>query len=249
MLAAILHAIRDAIRDALAIVLPVECAGCGAPDRAVCDSCLADFTPAVTPRSLATGGEGSSVPVFAALRYEGSVRRAVLAFKQLQRTDVAPALAVPLVAAIDAAAAWAGAVGSPRGLVIGDGPVWVVPVPTSRAGWRSRGYDPVRMLCARGGIAVTPVLASAAARSVQKGLSVDERASNRRGSMRARLPCDGALVIVVDDVITTGSTLREAIRALESAGARVIAAATLASTPRLFAPAATHRQLGGDNDR
>jgi predicted amidophosphoribosyltransferase len=107
----------------------------------------------------------------------------------------------------------------------------------------------VRVLCARGQIRVKPLLALVGGRGVQKGLSVDERASNRRGSMRARGPCDGALVIVVDDVVTTGATLREAIRALEAAGAQVLAAAALASTPRHFAPAATHRELGGDNDR
>ncbi|RII93774.1 ComF family protein, partial [Clavibacter michiganensis] len=32
-------AVRDALLDALAVVAPVTCAGCGAPDRAVCPAC------------------------------------------------------------------------------------------------------------------------------------------------------------------------------------------------------------------
>ena len=42
----------------------------------------------------------------------------------------------------------------------------------------------------------------------------------------------GLRVIVLDDVVTTGATLGEAERALTAAGARVLGAATVASTPR-----------------
>jgi ComF family protein len=64
----------------------------------------------------------------------------------------------------------------------------------------------------------------------QVGLSDSERRTNVRGAFRAdrgaRLP--GATVLLVDDVLTTGSTASEAARALKAAGARAVYAAVLA---------------------
>ena len=61
------------------------------------------------------------------------------------------------------------------------------------------------------------------------------RAANLAGSMAAR-PAAGdgprAALVVVDDVLTTGSTVREAQRALEAAGLRVAGVATVAATRR-----------------
>ncbi|WP_454261450.1 phosphoribosyltransferase family protein [Pseudoxanthomonas mexicana] len=65
----------------------------------------------------------------------------------------------------------------------------------------------------------------------QRLLGRTERAANVSGSMRAR-GAAGAAVIVVDDVVTTGATLVEAARALRAGGARVLGAATVASTTR-----------------
>jgi hypothetical protein len=77
----------------------------------------------------------------------------------------------------------------------------------------------------------------------QSGLDAAERAANLAGSMRVRAgPVRGLLarrgpvrVVVCDDVLTTGSTAREAQRALETAGLDVVRVATVAATPRRFA--------------
>ena len=68
-----------------------------------------------------------------------------------------------------------------------------------------------------------------------EALGVADRERNVAGSMRLR-PADerriaGRTVLLVDDVVTTGATLREAARALTAAGARVLGAAAVASTP------------------
>jgi len=69
----------------------------------------------------------------------------------------------------------------------------------------------------------------------QAALPAAERASNLEGSMAASRSVMGRDVLLVDDVVTTGSTLREAARALRTAGATVLGAATIATTPHLSA--------------
>lgn len=55
----------------------------------------------------------------------------------------------------------------------------------------------------------------------QSGLSARERSSNLRGAFRVRRP-PPARVALVDDVMTTGSTVRECARVLKQAGAETV---------------------------
>ena len=65
------------------------------------------------------------------------------------------------------------------------------------------------------------------------GLTTAARAANLDAAMRARPPRrDGRAAVVVDDIVTTGATLREAARALRAAGWTVVGAAVVAATPR-----------------
>lgn len=204
--------VREALLDALAVIAPVECAGCGRSDRAVCAECRLALAPSAQVRSLAGGPR-----VISGLVYSDRVRRVILALKEQGRTDVAPHLAPALVTAL-------------RSAVVGQ--VEIATVPSSRAAHRRRGYDPVRMLLRAAGVpAARPVLMSVRRTRAQKTLDRDDRAANLAGSMRARRPLSGRRFVIVDDVLTTGATLREAARALEAAGAVVVAAATVASTP------------------
>jgi predicted amidophosphoribosyltransferase len=66
----------------------------------------------------------------------------------------------------------------------------------------------------------------------QAGLTATARAANLSGALHTRLDMRGHRVIVVDDVITTGATLAEAVRALRAAGAEVPACAVIAATER-----------------
>lgn len=205
---------RDALLDAWALIMPVECAGCGEPDRSLCEGCSASLEP--LPATRVTPG---GVTVVTALRYELVVRRVILAFKEQSRTDAAAHLAPALAAALHAVA----------------GPhVELAPVPTSRAAFRRRGYDPVRLVLRRAGRRSARVLRSSRLMSAQKTLGVAERAANLRDAFVARGGLRGRRFVLVDDVLTTGATLDEAARAISAAGGTVVGAATIAFTPRLW---------------
>ena len=216
--------ITGALLDALAVLSPVDCAGCGSPDRALCEQCQLELEPAVTPRTLSDGST-----VFTALRYEGVVRRTLLALKESGRTDVAKPLSASLAAAMKRAAL------EPAALEGAAQPeAEFLTVPTSKAAWRRRGYDPVALLCKRAGYEHAKPLRSSRATQSQKTLGSDDRALNLHESMKSRVPLWGRRFILVDDVVTTGATLAETARAVRAAGGEVVGYAALAFTPRLF---------------
>lgn len=198
--------------DAIAVLLPVECAGCGAADRSVCAACRAAIGPPVLSRV-------GALEVASAARYEGAVRELVLSLKEGGRTDAASALSAAIAPLLAAA--------SDRGSQL-------ALVPSSRAACRRRGYDPVGLLVARAGFRPRAVLRHTRATAAQKSLDVDARARNSRGSLAAIGDLAGRRFTLVDDVVTTGSTLLEARRAIRAAGGEVADAVTLASTPRHF---------------
>ena len=125
-----------------------------------------------------------------------------------------------------------------------DARVLLVPVPSRRAVVRRRGHDPLLRISRhaaahlrRTGVdaGVRRLLVPAAQVKDQSTLGAADRAANLAGSLRARTPAGSdrrALVVVVDDVLTTGSTAREAQRALEELGLRVSGIATVAATRR-----------------
>lgn len=203
--------LRGALSAALAFVLPVDCAGCGAADVELCAACAATLHP-TSPIEQTIAG----VRVRSGLVFDGAVARTLRALKEDGRTGLARALAP----ALRVAAAGLDAVD-----------VLVVPVPTSRGALRRRGYRVAELLARRAGWRTQRMLRMRRATADQRALGRDDRAANLAGSMRAH-PAPGARALVVDDVVTTGATLAEAVRALRAAGVDVVGAVTVAATPR-----------------
>ncbi len=209
---------------ALDLVVPQQCAGCGVPGLAWCPPCA----QACAGGSLRVPGP---VPCRAAREHAGPAGRAVVAFKDHQARRLATPLAAMLARALGDALADAGA---PRGV-----PVWVVPVPSRRSAVRARGSDHTAVLAGRAarilrgsGIPANrcPGLEHARSSRDQVGLSREQRRANVAGSLRA-LDLPPGVVVVVDDVSTTGATLAEAVRALAATGRAVTCAATVTWSP------------------
>lgn len=205
--------VRSALADALALLLPITCAGCDALDVDLCEQCRDALVPAPHGQVLQT--TGAPVALWSGLPFDGVPARVIRALKENGRTP----LARPLAPALAAAAA---GLGAPDAVV--------VPMPTSRASYRRRGYRVPDLLAARAGLPVARLLRPARRTRDQRGLGREERGRNVAGSLRAA-DASGRRVIVVDDVVTTGASLSEAVRALREAGAEVVGAATVAATP------------------
>ena len=114
---------------------------------------------------------------------------------------------------------------------------------------RARGHDPTHTITVRAGrqlkrggfeVETRRLLRLRAGVLDQAGLDASQRAANLAGSMQARASSVRHLlrrhphvrVVVCDDVLTTGSTAREAQRALEAAGLDVVRVAAAAATTR-----------------
>ena len=199
------------------------------------------------------------LPVWTVTTYTGPVRGVVVAWKDRGRRDLtarlvaaarrageeaAPALGgrASTSGATSGAASGAasGRAGGPSGTPLWTGSLHVVPVPSTPAARRRRGADLVRLLAAgvtegltAGGLPAqtAPVLRRRAAAD-QVGLGARARGGNTSGiALRRQADVRGRWHVLVDDVVTTGSTLAACCRALEAAGGLVLGAVVLAATP------------------
>jgi predicted amidophosphoribosyltransferase len=199
------------------LVLPADCAGCGAPDPPWCATCRTALGSSTAPEL--PGGP----PVIAAGHYTGPLRTALLRYKERGRRDLARSLAARMV-------------GPLRALVPPDGElVWLVPAPSRPAVARARGGDHVLRLCRALSGQCSDVRVAHPLRLDRRaidsvGLDAAQRAANLAGRIsvrRGRLPPGPGRVLIVDDVLTTGATLRECRSALVGAGTRAAGALVL----------------------
>ena len=237
---------REWLRGMLELALPPSCAGCGAAVAASavlcagCDARLPRLGMDTCPRCQRPGsryapcaGCAASPSPLAACRaaalYAGDVESWIRRFKYPRRgwrgLDPAP-IGVVRRLVLEAA-----------GAAPGPPPERIVPVPLHPRRLRERGFNPAALLARcvarEQRCRFDPALLLRVRDTPsQTGLDRRARRANVRGAFRVR---DGAraprVVWLVDDVVTTGSTLAEAARALRRAGVREVVAICIARTP------------------
>src|ERR1035437_2599952 len=115
------------------------------------------------------------------------------------------------------------------------GPAAPGPSPSPRRRKRERGYDPAMLLADETGrLLATPrraLLSRTRETPPQSTLPAAQRRGNVEGAFASSPRARGRVLVLVDDVVTTGATLFAAARALREAGARDVRALVLARTP------------------
>lgn len=223
------RAVRTVGRGLLDLIYPPRCLGCSArpesPELPLCPRCLQSMERAPTMGVAARldrlpTGQGIFDHALALWVFDkgGTLQAVQHAFKYGNRPRYGVALGRLVGSAYEAEA---------------ELPDGVVPIPLHRTRELERGYNQARMLAQ--GVADTldrplrdDLLSRPRPTRSQTNLSREERWKNVRGAFAADEASAGNRWLLVDDVLTTGSTAVAAALTLTDADADAVSLATLA---------------------
>ena len=236
------RSVRSTFDALLSVVLAPSCASCEqllerpthGPVCAICWQSILPLTPPLCDRCgdpLPTWRE-SSLPLERCPRcrradraidrarsigaYDGALRAIIHALKYEGRRSLARPLAELM---------------RRRGADILDGATCVIPVPLHPSRRRHRGFNQAADLARHLGAPIVPALRRVRATATQTGLPAAQRHRNVRDAFaptRGVRSLEDAIVVLVDDVSTTGATLEACARVLKDAGVREVRALTAA---------------------
>jgi ComF family protein len=198
-------------------IYPPKCALCreiGAPSP--CPQCISQMRAAVNPPTHLV--ESRIREIRAVYDYESPAGEAVRRLKYSRSRSLVPFMSRAIRIGFDA---WNGD--------------WdkIVPLPIHWSRQAERGFNQAEMLC-RGLDPATvdlKLLKRARLTPPQASLNAENRRVAPVGAFQACRSCEGLRILIVDDVVTTGSTLKSAADALFEAGAARVDALSFAVSP------------------
>ena len=203
----------------LSLIIPVSCISCSTDGKILCISCEGAFTPSESLRPHRFRLGNSNISVSSLIPYDEKVSQIILGAKDDGNRDLEGVVTRALLSA--------------RSLFPAD--LVLTPIPSSPSARRKRGrdftLDLARALARETGDQISTSLHCARKFAPQKSLSARARATNMNHAFTYRQAPDESIVkgaLLVDDVLTTGATLREGVRAMEMAGRPCIGAITAA---------------------
>ncbi len=201
------------------LLFPPHCLGCGLPAATLCSRCENSF------RLNYYQSYAGKVSVYSAVNYNAVTRRILLAAKEdgVRSADdlIVSALHHSLLHAMR---------------MTGNQPI-LVPIPSAARAVRTRGRDFLQEISKRlsrlVGLPMHNLLRHNRIVNDQSGLDATGRFKNLDGAITLiNRPIRLHEVFLIDDLVTTGATLNEAVRTLEMSGFKVAGAVTaLVSLP------------------
>lgn len=237
----LLRVVEEGARE---LLWPTRCVGCDEPGELLCEECRRSL-PWIEQRwacpvcgapfgwLVCSACEGDWEPraCISAFSFEqgGVAARLAAGLKDGHELRLAGVNAAAMATALEEASFWPARDGEPR--FFADRTDALCFVPATRKAYRRRGFDHMELvakeLSCLLGLPLVDVLARASARD-QRDLGREQRAQNLARTAFSIDDLSGMRLLLVDDVCTTGASLRECTRALTERGATSVTCCTLA---------------------
>lgn len=199
------------------LIFPARCLGCRQLGIGICSTCRVSWHPHIYRTAIAA--DGFSFPVYSAVAYSPVAQRVLLGAKESALHDADRLILQALSHSLSYFYSEIG---------IAD----LVPIPSRKANTRKRGRDFIleqtHAISQSPRVQVRAILSHSRKVKDQTTLNSRSRELNLSQSMSCREQGDSSStpVIIIDDLVTSGATLREAGRALHRAGYTVTGAVT-----------------------